>query len=122
MRREVDSNAGQYLKFVHGRDRAIAEGVPWVTPQAERRRRAALLEDAYEPEPRSLTGCGWIFDGHADQEIGGVCREEYGRLYNQARKVLMATARRQAEQERGEADAATGVSDKEEKQPGDPPC
>jgi len=72
---------GKCLREAIARDRAIAVGVPWCVTREQRQRRAALLEGAYEPEIYSLEGLGWTFDGHVDQESGGVSREEYMRNY-----------------------------------------
>jgi hypothetical protein len=88
MRRGVDSNAGQYLKFVHGRDRAIALGVPWVVTPEQKMRRAALAAEVYA-EPRSMTG-GWPFSGHDDAELSTLDRSEYQRRLRLAHKIKAA--------------------------------
>lgn len=83
------SDAADRLKAAIARDRAIAAGVSWVVTREERQRRAALLEDSYEPEPVSLTGGSWPFDGHED---GGVDRQEYMRRYQKAWRARRAPA------------------------------
>lgn len=79
-------DAAGHLKAVLARARAAAEGIPWVVTPEQRQRRAGLLAGAYVREPKSLTGSSWPFDGHEDQELGGVDRAEYRRLWQAQKK------------------------------------